>query len=71
MKQCLVRDRFLIIREKICKAGHTLEESAAALYGAVIPGSGTAVIAHEQHVDSEGIGAVLIDDIQRIDDVAS
>ena len=58
------------VREDLCEAGNALKESPAALDGAVAPGSGAGVIAHEQDIDTERVGTVLLDDVQRVDDVA-
>ena len=52
------------------QARDTLEEPAAALDGIVAPGSCTAVIAHEEDIDAESVCAVLLDNIQRIHDIA-
>ena len=76
---CDLLDRFMefYFHIRICRcvshdirqACHTLQETLAALYGAVIPRSCRAVITHKQYICTQGISAVLFYDIKRVNDI--
>ena len=49
---------------------HTLQETLAALYGAVIPRSCCAIITHKQYIRTQCIRAVLFYNIKRVNHIS-
>ena len=65
-----LKTRIVLLGKVLRHSEDSLQEALAAAHGALIPRGGSAVITHKEDVCAERIRTELLDDVERIDDIA-